>query len=192
LRYITRQPELLQERSVDFLRFGVNSKAFWADLLDKSDSITDEQRAEIERYKSKNNIPNDPKLVTRPWSGVRRFIEKYSKLSHPTDAPDSNENIRDKDRAISYTDASSYVHCTQPGLNRYTYDWKEPIQLPKSDGPNKDNVSKVCMVIHLHLRAIIRYSLFGMQVIPLEDFINRKHPASDIWVNPALQQELPN
>lgn len=191
LRYITREPELLQERSVNFLRFGVNAKGFWANLLDKSDSITDEQRIKIERYKSENNIPSDPKLVTQPWSGVRRFIEKYSKLSHPTDGPDSDEKIQDRDRAISYTDASSYVHCTQPGLDRYAYDWKEPIQLPKSDGQNKGNVSKVCMVIHVHLRAIIRYSLFGLQIVPLDDFINRKHPASDIFVNPALHQEPP-
>jgi hypothetical protein len=188
LRYVTREPELRQKRSMDFLRFGVNAKGFWADLLDKSDSITDDQRIEIERYRSENNIPDDPKLVTQPWSGVRRFIEKYSKLSHPTDGPDSDEKFRDRDRAISYTDASSYVHCTQPGLDRYAYDWKESIQLPRSAGQNKGNVSKVCMVIHVHLRAIIRYSLFGLQIVPLDDFINRKHPASDIFVNPALHQ----
>jgi Family of unknown function (DUF5677) len=192
LRYITREPELLQTRSMDFLRFGVNAKGFWVDLLDKSDTITDDQRIEIERYKSENDIPNDPKLVTQPWSGVWRFIEKYSKQSHPTDTPDSDEKTRDRDRAISYTDTSSYVHCTQPGLDRYAYDWREPIQLPKSDGQNRGNVSKICIVIHVHLRAVIRYSLFGLQIVSMDDFINRMHPASDIFMNPALHQELPN
>jgi hypothetical protein len=186
LRYITREPSLLQARSLDFLRFGVNAKGFWADLLNKSDSLTDVQRDEVERYKSENKIPDDPRLVTQPWSGVRRFIEKYSKLSHPTDVADSDEKTRDRDRALSYTDASSYVHCTQPGLDRYAYDWKEPIQLPKKNGENEGNISKICMVIHVHLRAVVRFSLYGLKVVPLDDFICRRHPASDIFVNPSL------
>lgn len=189
LRYITREPGLLQERSMDFIRFGVSAKGFWADLLDKSDSLTDAQRAEIERYKAENNIPDDPKLVTQPWSGVRGFVKTYSKLPHPTDVTDSDEKTRDKDRAISYTDASSYVHCTQPGLDRYAYDWRESIQLPKMNGQNSSNISKICMVIHVHLRAIVRFSLYGLKVVPLDDFIQRRHPASDIFVNPALHKE---
>ena len=180
LRYITREPALLQNRSVDFLRFGVNAKGFWADLLDKSESLTEAQRLELHRYKSENDIPDDPKIVTQPWSGVRRFIEKYSRLAHPTDVPDSDEKARDRDRAIAYTDTSSYVHCTQPALDRYAYDWKEPIFLPRSGGQNEGNISKVCMVIHIHLRAIVRFSLYGLKVVPLEDFIHRRHPASDI------------
>lgn len=184
LRYITREPVLLQARSMDFLRFGLNAKGFWADLLNKSDSLTEAQRNEVERYKSENNIPDDPKLVTQPWSGIRRFIEKYSKLSHPTDVADSDENTRDRDRAISYTDASSYVHCTQPGLDRYAYSWREPIQLPNKGGQNAGNISKVCMVIHVHLRAIVRFSLYGLNIVPLDDFIHRRHPASDIFVRP--------
>jgi hypothetical protein len=191
LRYITREPEQLQKRSLDFLRFGVNAKGFWADLLDKSDSLTDDQRVQIERYKTENSIPNDSRLVTQPWSGVKSFVQKYSKESHPTDAPDSDEKIRNRDRAISYTDASSYVHCTQPALDRYAYEWREPIHLPKSNGQNQGNVSKICMVIHIHLRAIVRFSLYGLQIVPLDDFTNRRHPASDIFVNPALHQESP-
>lgn len=134
LRHITREPALLQTRSMDFLRFGVNAKGFWADLLNKSDSLTEEQRNEIERYTSENSIPDDPKLVTQPWSGVRRFIEKSSKSPHPADVADSDEKTRDRDRAISYTDTSSCVHCTQPGLDRYAYDWKEPINFRKGMG----------------------------------------------------------
>lgn len=42
------------------------------------------------------------------------------------------------------------------------------------------------MVIHVHLRAIVKYSLYGLKVIPLDDFIYRRHPASDIFVNPNL------
>jgi hypothetical protein len=186
LRYITREPALLQTRSMDFLRFGVNARGFWADLLKKSDSLTDVQRDEVERYKFENNIPDDPKLVTQPWSGVRHFIQKYSKSPHPTDVADSDEKTRDRDRAISYTDASSYVHCTQPGLDRYAYLWKEPIQLPKKDGQNKNNISKACMVLQIHLRAVVRYSLFGLNVVALDDFTSRRHPASDIFVNPNL------
>jgi Family of unknown function (DUF5677) len=189
LRYITREPALLQAHSMDFLRFGVNAKGFWADLLNKSDSLTEEQRNEVERYKSENNIPDDPKLVTQPWSGVRRFIEKSSKSAHPTDVADSDEKTRDRDRAISYTDTSSYVHCTQPGLDRYAYDWKEAIQLPKKDGQNKENISKICMVIQVHLRAVVRYSLFGLGVVTVDEFTSRRHPASDIFWNPRLHQK---
>ena len=186
LRYITREPELLQARSMDFLRFGLNAKGFWADLLDKSDSLTEEQRNEIERYTSENGIPLDSKLVTQPWSGVRRFIEKSSKMSHPSDVADSDEKTRDRDRAISYTDTSSYVHCTQPGLDRYAYDWKEAIRLPKKGGQNKDNISKICLVIQVHLRAVVRYSLFGLRVVAVDEFTSRRHPASDIFWNPSL------
>lgn len=191
LRYITLEPNSLQNRSMDFLRFGVKAKGFWANILSKSESLTDAQRNEVERYKSENNIPDDPKLVTQPWSGVRRFIEKYSKSSRPTDVIDSDENTRDRDRAISYTDTSSYVHCTQPGLDRYAYDWREPILLPQKHGQNTDNISKVCMIIHVHLRAIVRYSLYGLKVVPLKEFTDRRHPASDIFVNPHLQANKP-
>jgi hypothetical protein len=75
LRYITREPGLLQERSLAFLRFGVNAKGFWADLLDKSDSLTDDQRVQIERYKTENLSMS---LKVMPGSN-RRHGRKYSR-----------------------------------------------------------------------------------------------------------------
>jgi hypothetical protein len=129
-------------------------------MLSKS-SITQEEREEAERYKAENEIPDDPKRATQPWSGVRRLVERISKEPHPSDLDDSTQDLREKEKAIGYTDTASYVHCTQPGLNSYTYRWKEPILLPRSSRANS-SAQKTCMLIRVHLVEIIRYSLFGM------------------------------
>jgi hypothetical protein len=175
LRYITRERDQLDERSREFLKFGVTSKAFWFDLLDRNSSLTQEEREDIERYKGENKIPDDPKRVTQPWSGVWKLIEKISKEQHPVDADTSTEAFREKEKAIGYTDTSSYVHCTQPGLNSYAYDWKEPILIRKSRSLKTNTAFKTCMVIQVHLREIARYCLFGMDVISLADLKTREH-----------------
>lgn len=165
LRYITKEPDKCSERATAFLKFGLTSKAFWFDIAFTSPSLTQEERQEIERYKAENKIPDDPKIVTQPWSGIWRLIEKVSKDSHPTDADTSTEVFRAKEKAIAYTDTSSYVHCTQPGLNGYTYAAGEPILVPKSSRNEVDSTFKTCMLIQVHLREIVRYCLFGMGVI---------------------------
>jgi Family of unknown function (DUF5677) len=174
LRYITQDPSERDIRSRAFLDFGVTSKAFWFEMLSKS-SITQEEREEAERYKAENEIPDDPKRVTQPWSGVRRLVERISKEPHPSDLDDSTQDLREKEKAIGYTDTSSYVHCTQPGLNSYTYRWKEPILLPRSSRANS-SAQKTCMLIRVHLVEIIRYSLFGMGLSPTSN--PKAEPAS--------------
>jgi hypothetical protein len=180
LRYITQQKEKRDERASKFLQFGVTSKAFWFDLLDKNSPLTQAEREDIERYKAENRIPDDPKRITQPWSEVRKLIEKVSKEQHPTDADDSTEAFRLKEKAISYTDTSSYVHCTQPGLNAYTFEWKEPIIVRRSRSVKPNTALKVCMVIQVHLRAVARYCLFGMEVVSLAELKRREHAAADI------------
>jgi len=164
LRYITKDRDQLQKRSNEFLEFGVTSKAFWFHLLNKDSSLTDEARNDIERYKAENSIPDDPKRVTQPWSGVRKLIEKTSKDSHPTDSHTSTEALREKDRALAYTGTSAYVHCTQPGLNTYSYEWKEPIFIKKFRTPRPDTVFSTCMLIQIHLNEITRYCSFGLGI----------------------------
>lgn len=99
LRYITREPEHREHRATEYLEFGVTSKAFWFDLLMQGD-LTDAERADIERYKAENEIPDDPKIVTQPWSGRGRFVETFSKMGHPTDSSASTEQFRLRDKAI--------------------------------------------------------------------------------------------
>ena len=138
------------------------------ELLEKSSSITEEDREDIHRYKLENKIPDDPKRITQPWSGVWRMIEKVSKDPHPIDPDSSTPEMREKDKAIAYTDSSSYVHCTQPGVNSYAYEQYEPILIRKETSAT-DTAIKTAMVIQFHLREIIRYSLFGMNVLSLAD-----------------------
>jgi len=168
LRFITSSAEKRDELSRRFLEFGVTSKAFWFDLLDKSPKLTDEQREDVIRYKAENQIPGDPKIMLAPWSENKGLIQKASNEPHPADAEDSTKNLRDKQRAIAYTDTSCYVHCTQPGLNTYTHDWKEPIQIRHPYTPSTNTIQKTCMVIQVHLPEIIKYCLYGMQVESLE------------------------
>lgn len=182
LRYITHDPELREQRATDYLEFGLTSKAFWFDLLMQSD-LTDAERTDIERYKAENAIPDDPKIVTQPWSGRRKFIETFSKLSHPTDSAASTEHFRLKDKAIGYTDTSSYVHCTQPGLNSYTFEWREPIRIRKSKPVRGNTAFKTCIVIHTHLRAVVRYCLYGWGLASADDLKDRNHPVSDIFID---------
>jgi hypothetical protein len=96
LRYITQQER--DERANKFLEFGVTSKAFWFDLLDKGSKLTPAERQDIEQYKAENQIPDDPKRITQPWSEVRKFIEKVSKEPHPIDPDTSTEAFRLKER----------------------------------------------------------------------------------------------
>jgi len=180
LRYITQQKETLSERASKFLQFGIDSKAFWFHLLDENAPLTPAQREDIDRYKADNKIPDDPKRITQPWSEKRRLVETVSKEQHPTDTDASTEALRLKEKAISYTDTSSYVHCTQPGLNAYTFEWKEPIIVRKSRSVKTNTAYKVCMVIHVHLRAVVRYCLFGMDLVTAGEFKRREHAASDI------------
>jgi hypothetical protein len=183
LRYITREPEHRDHRALEYLEFGVSSKAFWFDFLMQGD-LTDAERTDITRYKSENAIPDDPKTVTQPWSGRRKFIETFSKMDHPTDSPASTELFRMKDKAISYTDTSSYVHCTQPGLNSYTFAWKEAIRARRSKRTSGNTTGKTCMIIHVHLRAVLRFCLFGWGLASAVDLKNRHHPAADIFCAP--------
>jgi hypothetical protein len=169
LRYISGDKDHLHERARKFLEFGLTSKSFWFDLLIKSPSLTQEERDDIERYKRDNGIPDDPKIVTRPWAGFHKIIEKVSKQPHPLDSDDSTEDLRDRQRAMAYTDTSSFVHCTQPGLNAYSYEWTEPILIRKSRKLRTDTVSKTCAVIRVHLREAIKYCLYGMNAFSAKD-----------------------
>ncbi|HEV2136756.1 MAG TPA: DUF5677 domain-containing protein [Terracidiphilus sp.] len=182
LRYITREPEQRERRATDYLEFGVTSKAFWFDLLMQGD-LTSAERTDIEMYKAENAIPDDPKIVTQPWSGRRRFIETFSKMAHPTDSSASTEHFRLKDKAISYTDTSSYVHCTQPGLNSYTFEWREPIRVRRSKPDMGNTAFKTCLMIHTHLRAVVRYCLFGWGLTSADNLKDRNHPAADIFTD---------
>jgi Family of unknown function (DUF5677) len=185
LRFITQDPDRRDERSAAFLEFGVTSKAFWFDLLDKSATLTEEEREDIQRYKAENKIPDDPKRVTRPWSGNWKLIEKVAKEPHPTDSEASTEEFRLKEKAIAYTDTSSYVHCTQPGLNSYTYQWTEPIIVRNSRSLETNTAQKTCMLIQVHLREIVRYCLLGLGVVSLDDLKSREHAAADIFSDPS-------
>lgn len=163
LRYITQDPDQRDERAMAFLMFGVTSKAFWFSLLAEGSTLSDAQLEEIKRYKAENQIPDDPKIITRPWSGMYRMIETVSKQSHPTDADTSTEMLRTKQKAIAYTDTSCYVHCTQPGLDNYSYAWKEPILVRKSSERPR-MAQKTCILIQDYLKEIVRYSLFGLNL----------------------------
>jgi len=164
LRYITGERDQLEERSMAFIEFGVKSKAFWFHLLDKGSSLSEKERNDVQRYKHENGIPDDPKIITRPWSGVYQIVEKTSKRPHHLDEDDSTEALHDRLRAIAYTDTSSYVHCTKPGVNAYSYGWKEPIFVKKVPEGRSSTTIKTVMVIHVHLRELVRYCLFGMNV----------------------------
>jgi hypothetical protein len=180
LRYITLDPADRERRAIAFLEFGVSSKAFWFDLLMQSE-LPDADLTDIQRYKTENLIPDDPTRMTKPWSGERRFIETFSKLGHPTDSLASAEHFRLKDKAISYNDTSTYVHCTQPGLNSYAFDCKDAISVRRSKISVGNTTFKACMVIHTHLRAVLRYCLFGWGLASADDLKDRNHPVADIF-----------
>jgi hypothetical protein len=164
LRYITGDCEKRNERARKFIEFGSTSKAFWLAILEKSSDLTEEERQDVNRYKNENQIPNDAKIMTLPWSGVRRLIELVSKAPHPVDAKDSTETLRDKQRAFAYTDTSCYVHCTQSGLNTFSHAWKEQILTRHPYTPSTDTAEKSCAVIQIHLLDIVKYCLYRMNL----------------------------
>jgi hypothetical protein len=87
LRYITRDSSKLDERALAFLKFGRDSKAFWLHILKDSAALTPDELKEMEDYAADNEIPTDPKIMMRPWSGVKDMIRTTSQESHPLDAP---------------------------------------------------------------------------------------------------------
>jgi Family of unknown function (DUF5677) len=178
LRYITCDIEKRDERSRKFLEFGVTSKAFWYSLLDKSSTLTDSEREDAARYKDENQIPDDPRTMFAPWSGERKLGEKVSAAQHPIDADDSTATTRENHRALAFTDTSCYVHCTQPGLNTFSHEWRAPFQIVRSYAPSTNTPEKVCMVIQVTLPEIVRYCLYGMDVEALENLKPRRHSPS--------------
>jgi hypothetical protein len=164
LRHITRDLEKRDKLSILFLEFGVKSKSFWFDLLNKNPDLSDESRIDIVRYKQEHQIPDDPKVIFQPWSGTSKLIEKISQAPHPLDPDDSSEDLRNKQRALAYTDTSCYVHCTQPGLNSYQHACREPIRTA-SHMPSTDTAFKSCLLIQVYLPEITNYCLYGMGLI---------------------------
>lgn len=172
LRYITEERNALFERSIAFLKFGVTSKAFWLYLAGQSSSITQQERGGLERYRIENRIPvADENAAARPWSGKKGLIKTVSERPHPLDAVDSTVHKRKAERALAYTDTSSYVHCTQPGLNAYAYAVREPIIIRKSHNMFRiDTAQRACVIIQVQLNEVVRYCFYGMNVFSREEF----------------------
>lgn len=165
LRYITKDNSGIFERAKDYLEFGITSKSFWFEQIRRNGSkITKADLENIERYKREHQIPDDPKRIFRDWSGLKKLVKDISDAPHPLDDGSSSQPLREKQRAISYTDTSAYVHCTQPGVNSYAFEWKEPIIIKKARTGRIDSQTKVCMTISVHLPEVVRYCLFGMGV----------------------------
>lgn len=160
LRYITAERGSQHEKTMKFIQFDTNSRGFYFHLIEK-DLLSDKDRADIEQFMADKNIPDDPTLITKHWSGMRNFILDTAKASHPLDPTFITQRQRMKEKGLAYQYTSAFVHCTQPGIDRYCQHPGEAIAVWRGVMRTDTSVN-ACMAVHLQLRAIIRYCFYGM------------------------------
>jgi hypothetical protein len=118
LRHLTRDKTSMFSESWKFLKFSLADKNFW--LFHVRRVLTDpDVLSDVDRHASEWNLSDEaPMAATRSWS------EKYSswgsqKEDHPLDGETNSKSDRTSAYAIEYTQASFFVHCTQPSLDNF-------------------------------------------------------------------------
>jgi hypothetical protein len=163
LRYLTQNPTLLDQRTDDFIRYFWTSKAYWLhQALQQFAGKPEEQ--EIRRYARQQGIDSGAKAARRHWSGCRSFVWDVTLDDHPLDGPAANEHFRKTSYAVDYYQTSSFVHCSQPALDNYFPEGRDPYRVSSSSGKYDQPSQKTLFIIVIYLHSTIAYALFGMNV----------------------------
>ena len=81
---------------------------------------------------------------------------------HPLDGTTNNEQSRKATYAVDYHYTSSFVHCSQPALDNYYPDEREPFHISGSSGNFRWSGQPTLFILLTNLHAVIAYALFGM------------------------------
>jgi hypothetical protein len=161
LRHITRDKSHMHREANKFLQFAFKDKNFW--LFHARKRFTEaESAADIEYHAAKWNYKGDhPMAATRSWS------DKFSAWtaqaqSHPLDHPDSTKDERSYDHATEYTQASFFVHCTQPALDNFFPECGVPFEIKNSSHEYIDSRETIFYLVLTNLHRVVLYLLFGL------------------------------
>lgn len=163
LRHLTRDKTALFVEAWVFLNFSFTDKNFWLfhvrRVANEPEVIEDANRLADEWNLSDKN----PMAATRPWSN------KYNawgaqKEEHPLDGSTNTQSHRASSFAVEYTQASFFVHCTQPSLDNYFPDSGTPFKVKPSTQQYLDAKGTNFFQIITSVHEIVRYVLYGLNL----------------------------
>jgi hypothetical protein len=128
---------------------------FFAD----SDVLSDLDRLASE-WELSDKTPMD---ATRTWS------KKYNawgsqEAEHPLDGETNAKSHRASQFAIDYTQASFFVHCTQPSLDNFFPSEGAPFEIRASSHQFVDSRGIIFFQLITSLHEIVRYVLYGLNL----------------------------
>jgi hypothetical protein len=83
---------------------------------------------------------------------------------HPLDSSYIDDSHKRKSNATDYYQPSTYVHCSQPGLDNYFPEPGEAFRVLPSSGRYKQTGRLVLLNIATYLYSAICYARFGMNL----------------------------
>jgi hypothetical protein len=163
LRHLTKDPALLDQRTDEFIKYFLASKAYWLHYaLQQFDAKPEEQ--EIREYAKQLGINPDARSARRHWSGISGFPWQVTLVDHSLDGPVTTEHHKKASYAVDYHQTSSFVHCSQPALDNYAWEERNPFRVSPSSGKYDQPSQKTLFIILIYLYSTIAYALFGMNL----------------------------
>lgn len=161
LRYLTQDETKLNSRTDEFIQYLKADKSYWMHYaLQNVSAGPKEQR--IREHGRLLDVEPDPKAARRHWSGSGGFVWGIMTDDHPLDGTHISEKSRKATYAVEYHYASSFVHCSQPALDNYCPDEKEPFRVLTSTGEFRRSGQPTLFNVLDNLHSVIAYALFGM------------------------------
>jgi hypothetical protein len=104
-----------------------------------------------------------PMEATRAWSNKYSAWKAQSE-DHPLDGDWFNGEHRKSAFAIDFTQASFFVHCTQPSLDNFFPAEGVPFEIKPSSRLFVDARGSVFFLLLNNLHLIVRYVLYGLNL----------------------------
>jgi Family of unknown function (DUF5677) len=161
LRHITRDQSLMFRESQKFLRFAFADKNFWHFHARKTFKHP-KSVEEINHYTSGWKFADgNPMAATRTWSDKYNAWKAQTE-DHPLDTEDDAQEERIGSHAVAYTQASFFVHCTQPSLDNFFPQAGMPFEIRRSSAKFVDSRGTIFYVLLTNLHKVVLYVLFGL------------------------------
>ena len=163
LRHITRDKSQIFSESRKFLQFALVDKNFW--LFQARRTFTSaEVVTDLNYYAAKWNYTGEkPMAATRSWNG--KYNAWNSQIEeHQIDGMFDSPTDRIAKHAIEYTQASSFVHCTQPSLDGFFPEEGEPFKIKSSSCNYVDSRGALFYLLLTNLHEVVLYVLFGLNL----------------------------
>jgi hypothetical protein len=167
LRYITADPEKLEERTREFVYYDQIEQNYWLDQSRRhlSDPALRQEIESSQLAKELDARHLNPKDAYRHWSTHRAFIWEAMTLDHLLDGTTNTPQQRKQAYAVDYHAPSQYVHCSQRGLNNYFHDPARVYAVSEGRTMVADETApKALFIVCMYLHLTVCYALFGLNV----------------------------